>query len=931
MHRHVWSVAARWVVWVAIFAVPSGVLAQGVTGSAVTGTVTQEGGGPLEGVSLQLKNPATGETFRAVTGSSGQYFFDNIPAGGPYIIEASAVGYPATTREDIVLTLGQRLDVDLLVRRFKEEIVVVGHRDQLADHARTGASTTVKGSQIAKLPLQGRNFVDLVQTAPQINGNNIGGQNNRFNNIQIDGIANNDLFGLSGTGTPGDTKPISVEAIQEFVVQVAPFDGRQSNFTGGLVNAITKSGTNEFHGSLFSYYQNKLFAGNRDEPTFTQYYTWQFGGVVSGPIVKDKVHFFIAADFQQRKSAFGSRFFITGDDAADRARTGFTKADVQRLIDIMATKYNITGQGDALPTNLANPDRNVFVKVTTSVIPNSHLEVSYNFVNNSRDVLLRDPTSVFVPGRMRDGYQLSHSGYIITNSTNTGRVKLTSNWGDGKLSNEFLAGFSFIRDKRELPGPKAPLILVKVGTIGSSDSWLAAGAERFSQANSLDQNIYTVSDNLTFALDRHRLTVGTSNEFLKIRNLFLQAAIGVWAFDSLDAFDAGTPLAFQRRFGVSDMQEPGVAKFSVSQFGFYVQDEWSLLRNLTLTPGVRMDVPFLTAAIQNPALVNNTLFQIDTSKVPSGNLLWSPRLGVNWDVEGTSDTIIRGGIGVFTGRPPYVWVSNAYGGNGLSQVELRCTAPGQVPRFNPDPNNPPSNCAGGTGPPAPPTNQGEIDYFDPNTKYPQNLRLAVGVDKRLPWGLVATGDFLYTRDVNGWYTTDENLVFQGTSGDGRALYGTFAPAGFTASPSRVDATHLLQAVKVFNKNGGQVYSMTLQLQKQMRLFGVSAAYTYSSSQDRISFTSSQAFSNFQFAPVDGSLENRNVRPSAFDRPHKITITGTASLPFGFGLGVIYVRQSGTPYTWTVNGDVNGDGINGNDIVFVPADASQISLQNPAQY
>jgi len=438
MHRHVRSVAARLVVWVAIFAVPSGVLAQGVTGSAVTGTVTEEGGRPIEGASLQLKNPATGDTFTAVTGSSGLYFFDNIPAGGPYIIEASAVGYPATTKEDIVVTLGQRLRVDLSVRRFREEIVVVGHRDQLADQSRTGASTTVKGSQIAKLPLQGRNFTDLVQTAPQVNGNNIGGQNSKFNNVQIDGIANNDLFGLSATGTPGDTKPISVEAIQEFVVQVAPFDVRQSNFTGGLVNAITKSGTNEFHGSLFSYYQNKLFAGFRDDPTFTQYFTWQFGGVVSGPIIQDKVHFFIAADFQERKSAFGSRFQISGDDAADRIRAGFTKADVQRFTDIMATKYNITGQGDAFPLSLANPDRNVFVKVTTSVIPNSHLEVSYNFVNNSRDVLLRDPTSVFVPGRMRDGYQLSHSGYIITNSTNTGRVKLTSNWGDGKLSNEFL-------------------------------------------------------------------------------------------------------------------------------------------------------------------------------------------------------------------------------------------------------------------------------------------------------------------------------------------------------------------------------------------------------------------------------------------------------------------------------------------------------------
>jgi hypothetical protein len=942
MHRYLRSIIARLTVLVAVVAAPSGALAQGVTGSAVNGTVMEEGGKPLEGATVQLKNLATGETFNTVTESSGEYFLDNIPPGGPYVITANVQGYPVTTKEDIQLTLGQRLKVDLLVRRFAEEIVVVGHRDQLADHARTGPSTTLKAQQIAKLPLQGRNFTDLVQTAPQVSGSSIAGQNNRYNNIQIDGIANNDLFGLAASGTPGgqaNAKPVSVEAIQEFVVQVAPFDVRQGNFTGGLVNAITKSGTNEFHGSVFTYYQNKNLAGYRDDPTFLAYNVLQFGAVLGGPILKDKVHFFITTDFQRRKSAFGNQFQIGGQDpAADAARAGFTNADVQRFNNILATRYNITGQGDALPLRLSNPDANLFAKVTTSLIPYSHLEVSYNFVKASQDVLIRQPTAPTVPGRLRDGYELSNSGYSQVNSTNTGRVKLTSSWNDGKLSNEFLAGFSIIRDAREIPS-RVPLILVKVGTLGAADSWLAAGAERFSQANVLDQDIYQVQDNLTFALRNHRLTVGTSNEFLKIRNVFLQAAIGVWAFNSLDLFEAGTPVAFQRRFGVSDLQEPGVAKFSVAQLGFYVQDEWSVLKNLTLTPGVRIDVPFLSRANTNSILAGNTAFSLDTSKVPSGNILWSPRLGVNWDVDGTSDTIVRGGAGIFSGRPPYVWVSNAYSVNGLSQVELTCFGATGVPPFSPDPNAQPSNCAGGTGTPRPPTNQGEIDYFDPNTKYPQNLRVALGVDRRLPWGLVGIFDFLYTRDINGWYTTDENLVYQGTGGDGRAIYGGFnrsTATNFVADPIRIDPVNLTQAVKVLNKNGGRVYSATIQLQKQMRMFGVSAAYTYSDSRDRISLTSSQALSNFQFAPLDGDIQNRNVRPSAFDRPHRVTITGTASLPYGFGFGLMYFGQSGTPYTWTVNGDVNGDGINGNDLAFIPADPTQISLsgsaaQQAAQY
>jgi len=951
MHRYLRSITWGLTILAAI-AADTGALAQGVTGSAVTGTVTDDAGQPVEGAVVQLRNESTGLTLTAVTGPSGEYFLDNVPAGGPYTLTVKATGYQPSTEKGLQLTLGQRLAQDLTVHSLGEEIVVVGRaRTVLNDQSRTGASTTLKDSKIAELPLQGRNFTDLIATAPGVTresgGVTIAGQNNRYNNIQIDGGANNDLFGLASSGTPGgqaNAKPLSIEAIQEFVVQISPFDVRQGSFAGGLVNAITKSGTNEFHGSLFGYFQNKSLAGFQDDPTFLNYNTWQFGANVGGPIVRDKLHFFIAADFQQRQSAFGNRFQIGGvDPAADRARAGFDNDTAQRFSDILANRYNITNAGNALPPDLGNPDRNVFVKVSTSVIENSNLEVSYNFVNARQDVLIRAPAAppIALPGpssagNLRDGYELSNSGYAQTNTTNTGRVKLTSNWGGGKLSNELLGGFSIIRDAREVPS-RAPLMLVRVcdapcgGNLGSAGSYLAAGAERFSQSNILDQDIYQIQDNLTFALDKHRLTVGTSNEFLKIRNVFFQASTGVWAFNSLNDFEAGNAVAFQRRFAVSDVQEPGTAAFKVAQLGFYLQDEWSLLNNLKVTPGMRIDVPFLTKANTNPVLVNNDALSIDTSKVPSGNILWSPRLGFNWDVDGQATTVVRGGTGIFSGRPPYVWVSNAYAINGLSQVELTCVGASGVPAFTPDPDAQPSTCAGGTAPMAP-TNQGEIDYFDPATKYPQNWRVALGVDRRLPWGVIGSLDLLYTRDVNGWYTTDENLIYQGADGDGRALYGTFAATGFTATPRRLDPTNLTNAVKVFNKNGGRVYSATVQLQKQIaRRVDVSVAYTYSKSEDRISLTSSQALSNYRFSPIDGDIQSRNIRPSAFDRPHKISVSGTARLPYGFGVGLTYVGQSGLPYTWVINGDVNGDGINGNDLVFVPFDQTQVSLQDPSQW
>jgi len=929
-------------------AAASSALAQGVTGSAVTGVIEGEGAGPLDGAQVQLRNTATGEGYNTVTENGGKYFIDNVSPGGPYTLTVVFGGYPQTSQKDITVSLGQRLQLDLTLHFKVEEIVILEHLDALQDHGRTGPTTTANQAVINGVPLQGRNFTDLLSTSPQATGNSIGGQNNRYNNIQIDGGANNDLFGLSSSGTPGglsNAKPLSLEAIQEFVIQVAPFDVRQGNFTGGLVNAITKSGTNDFHGSVFTYYQNKAFTNtnfknlakpgepSETDQTYTDYHTLQFGASVGGPIITDKLHFFVSADLQDKSSSFGSPSQINGDDTHDLGAAGFTSATAQQFIDILAQKYGITTAGDAKAPSINNPDRNVFAKVSWNVDDNNRLDLSYNFVSASLDNLSRTPTGVAVPGNLSGGYELSNSGYSLDNSTNTLRLKAASHWGE--LSNELLAGFSIVRDKRNIPN-QLPLILVKVGTLVASDAWISAGGERFSQANVLDQDIYQLQDNVTYGIGDHRITVGTSNEFLKIRNLFLQAAIGAWSFNSLDDFNNGAASAFERRFGASPLQEPGTASFNVFQMGFYAQDEWTPFKNLTITPGIRMDVPFLSGANTNSALVNNAAFPLDTSKVPGGNILWSPRVGFNWDIEGTSDTIVRGGAGVFTGRPPYVWVSNAYAINGLSQVNLRCAPamgvrPPVLDMFNPTSPNQPSDCNGGTGTPTPPTNQGEIDYFDPNTKYPQTFEAALGADKRLPWDLIGSVDFLYSHDVNGWYVTDENLKRQADSSEGRATYGTLGgTTSLTAAASRIDGTNLGQAVKTFNKSGGQIFMATGQLEKRLnKVFDVSVAYTYSNSQDLMSLTSSQALSNFRFEPIDGTIQDRNARPSAFDRTHKITLTGTADLPYGFQVGMSYVGQSGTPYAWVVNGDINADGINFNDLVYVPAKREDITLADTA--
>jgi hypothetical protein len=934
----------------------AGLSAQGVTGAAVRGSVTDNNGQPVSGAVVTLVNGSTGQRYETRSASNGKFNFENAAVGGPYTLTARSIGYQPSGRSDITLTLGQAVDLPIQMTQQAvqlEAITVTGQELQnpVMSSSHTGAASIVTREKLDALPTLSRNFTDFIATIPQVvstsgttGSPSIGGQNNRFNNIQIDGGVNNDLFGLAASGTPGgqaNAKPISLEAVREYQVLIAPFDVRQGGFTGGLVNAVTKAGTNTFHGSVFAYYQSPTFVGKdtsaincvKGDPTYqtcidrskiADFNNNQYGFSLGGPIIRDRMHFFISGDFQDRATPFsGATIGTDTTGGRDSVNIGIRLATANAIAQAVQTKLNID-PGNFDRPNLNNPDRNIFAKVTTQVGASGQLELSTNYVKASNLILQR--TAVVNQSSLSSpGYELSNSGYTQANTTSTTRAKWTTPLGGA--SNELLLGYSRIRDHRDTP-TNLPLVFIGGDRPGT---YVSVGQEPSSQANLLNQDITEVTDNLTKAFNTHRITLGTHNEFFKFHNVFQQGKTGIWTFRNVDSLLGSNPNRFVRTVPVNSTLRPdgAVADFSVKQLGGYIQDQWSAQPGLTFTFGMRVDVPLINKPVRNDSL--GILLGINNSEFPSGNPLLSPRAGFNYDMA-QGRTVVRGGAGIFTGRPPYVWLSNAFVGTGLEQATLTCTG-ANVPTFTFDPAAQPTTCGtgGGAAPPTP-----GIVFFDPSFKFPQTVRGALGVDQRLFLGLVGTVDFVYTRWINQMLITDANLngPVSNAAGEGaRTMYGTISTtSGSAGTPSSTTvsrkSTRFAEVLRHSNESQDRSWSLTFQLQRQVGWARFNVGYTRSKTQDLMSLTSSVANSNFTNAPIDGTLDARNLRTSNFDYPDKFTASGTFNIPkIDAEIGLYYVGRSGSTITYVVSNDANADGKAANDIVYVPRDINDISLTN----
>ena len=593
-----------------------------VTTSSITGTVGQPNQG-LEGATITLNHLPTGTVYRTSTQKKGIYNLVNLIPGGPYTIEVSFVGYKSYTQTDLYLSLGEntRLDVPLTQSNSNlTEVVVTGYATS-GEKKKTGASTSISRAQISALPTLSRSLGDFIRLTPQANGNSLGGASNRFNNITIDGAVNNDVFGLSGSGTPGGqagTTPISLDAIQEIQVVLAPYDISYGNFTGGGVNAVTRSGTNKFEGSVYGFSRNQNTIG--DDPISkiksTNFSDKQYGARFGGAIVKNKLFFFVNGELARRTAP---TLFNAGETNAL-----LTTDEAKALSDTVLKKYNYN-VGGYDPFSAETRSDKLFGRLDWNINAKHRLTLRHNYIKAYDDNISRSATL----------FRYGNNAYRFNNEQNITVAELRSRFSN-KLSNNLILGLHKIRDFRTTNGSLFPFVEITKGS-----GTVQFGSERSSTANQLDQDIFEVTDNFKIFKGKHTFTLGTHNEFFKFRNLFINNLNGRWSFNSITDFYNNNPRQVQVTYSnVAGDPKPS-AKFNAAQLGAYVQDEIQVNNQFRISIGLRADVP----VIQNEPGFNKAVDSTfkgnySTSYIPNKQLLWSPRVGFNYDVQGDRQVIV---------------------------------------------------------------------------------------------------------------------------------------------------------------------------------------------------------------------------------------------------------------------------------------------------
>lgn len=916
------------------FLLSSSLFGQGATTGNINGKILDTNNEEIIGANVVAIHVPTGTRYGTVTGVDGSYFIPNMRVGGPYTVTVTYIGYQEQSQDNVYLKLGQTNRRNFTISESSttlEAVTVTGSKIIATD--KTGAETTISEDMIASLPTVSRAIGDFARLTPQATvreGNDgfsisLGGVNNRYNAIYIDGAVNNDVFGLAGSGTNGGqtgVSPFSVDAIEEFQISLAPFDVRAGGFAGGSINAITRSGTNEFEGSAYYYFRNENLAGKTpvDDDEFTRRKLNDFSGEtygfrLGGPIIKNKLFFFVNAEIQR-----------------DQTPQPFDLATYQGT----ANRDSLNKLEAKLATFGYDPGT---FEDNESFLNSEKITAKFDY--NINDVHKLSLKHSYVHAENLEGVQSStrninylNSSEFFNSTTNTTSLEINSIFSN-KLSNSLILGYTRVEDDRDPFGDPFPYVNIDDGA-----GEITFGSERFSTANLLNQTTFTLTNNLSLYRGKHNITIGTHNEFYKMENLFIAFNFGEYQYDSLDDFinDRG-PGFFQRSYSLRDNisgdDSQAIASFGGAQVGAYVQDEIQVDDRLRVTIGLRADVPIFGDTPENRAFNSETIPLIEdagydlrgarTGQFIKPQLMLSPRLGFNYDLSGDQKTILRGGIGIFTSRVPLVWPGGAYNNFGLNVGYVNSFTPGFDGAFQPDINQQfPGDIDVNNVEPT-----GSIDLFAEDFKVPQVLKFNVAMDHTLPGGIVANVDLLYNRTIRNVAYQNVNLRESVEN-----LTGTGDDRPYFDRRDEIDDSYG-RIVLGYNTNEGYSYNATASLSKRFNdgLFAT-VAYSYGDAFAVFDGTSSQNSSQWRgLNAVGGRNFNQPLTRSSFSQGHRVI--GTLSKKFfwnpgknvGTTITLFYEGVSGEPYSYIYddNGNLNNEDSRERNLIYVPENASDINL------
>ena len=885
-----------------------------VTTSNIKGLVQDENSEPLPGANVVAVHEPTGTKYGAATNIDGRYNLLNLRVGGPYTITISYIGYKEQTFSDVFLTLGKTENLDIAMVSDSEELEAVviqgtGGTGTFGSD-RTGAETSVGRRELTRLPSISRSASDFTRLEPTASNGSFGGRNDQFNNFSLDGAIFNNPFGLDAA-TPGgqtDAQPISLDAIDQIQVTTAPYDVTQAGFTGASVNAVTKSGTNELHGTVYGFFRNEDMTGRKikgDKLPKAKLEQKQYGVSIGGPIVKNKLFFFANFEKDERDDLGQNWLPNSGSGAVNESRV--LESDLLAIQSAFAAIGYDTGAYEGF-LHKSESEKGIF-KLDWNINDNNRLAIIYNFLNASKEKPAH-PTAIAFRGPSQSTLQFENSGYEINNKLQSVQVELNSTLSSS-ASNKFQFGYTHFDDFRNPFSTPAPSInITKDGS-----PYIIVGHEPFSVHNRLDQKVLQFSDNLNFYKGDHTFTVGFAFEKFQFDNSFNLTAYGFDLFGSVDIndFDANnyvnTIAAAEATFAANNSVPEGtpggwtLSETNVGQLSFYLQDEWNITEKFKLTYGLRFDKPlFFDSAEKAQEVIdrgfvlpdipyynpNNgeTVF-IDNTQMPDNDWLVSPRVGFNYDVNGDDSFQLRGGSGLFTGRFPFVWLGN--------QIA------------NPD--------------------AFFLQAVDPSYQFPQVWRTNFGADKRFDSGLILTADVSYTKDINGphvqhWALLPPTGTLQGV--DNRPIY-TAADYGGGINDFGLGAGPFVFS----NSDKGRVWNVALKGQKTFAngLYAM-LAYSYLNAKDVNSIEAEITSDAFVGNPALGNVNNDVLAFSKYGDTHRFI--GVLSKKWDYGndkwsstLSTFFEYAQGGRFNYVYGGDINGDGSPINDLIYVPT-SSEIS-------